>query len=272
MAAALGLANAPPWAQRLARAAFALPSWPVARVLARFDRRIAEAGIDVAASETLSRFGARWHVDGRVSQAGPLLALSNHPGAYDALALMAALGRRDLRILAADRRFLRAMPNLAQHLLLVPDEAGSDSSARAAGARRAARHLRGGGALLHFPAGEIEPDPAFLRPGEEALGPWRPGIGLLLRAAAAAEGRVVVVVVAGVHSRRAKRLLITRLAERRGVTTLAPLIQAALPGFRDVDVRVRVGDARDARELDARDDAQVTARMRREAGALAAGR
>jgi 1-acyl-sn-glycerol-3-phosphate acyltransferase len=294
MVDALALGRAPGWVRSAARAIFTLPSRPLARGLARFDRRIVEVGLPAAATEALAAFGARLSVrwDGppdaedparaetqpargqaRPARAGgPLLVVANHPGAYDAMALMAALDRRDLAIIAADRSFLRALPSMSRHLVFVPaDDAGeSNAPARAGGLRRAVRHLRQGGALLHFPAGQIEPDPAFQADIEEPRPAWQPGTGALVRAAAAAGGRVAVAIVAGVHSARAKRLLVTRLAERRGVTTLAPLIQIALPGFKDVDVRVRVGVANPAADLarGAADDAEITERLRGRAAAL----
>ncbi|WP_437303426.1 1-acyl-sn-glycerol-3-phosphate acyltransferase [Sorangium sp. So ce388] len=274
MVAALGLGGAPAWVRRAGRAAFAVPSLPLGRVLARFDQRTGEAGIHVAAREALAGFGARWTADAAPPPRGALLVVSNHPGAYDALALMAALGRGDLMIVAAERRFLRALPQVSQRLLFVPiDEGGGGGralAARTAGVRRALRHLRGGGALLHFPAGRIEADPAFAGAGEALLGAWHPSAGALLRAAAAAGGRVAVAVVAGVHSARAKRLPITRWAERRGITTLAPLLQIAVPGFDDVEVRVRLGEARDAAAVagGGDDDAGLTRRLQDEATAI----
>ncbi|WP_441292326.1 1-acyl-sn-glycerol-3-phosphate acyltransferase [Sorangium sp. KYC3313] len=275
MVVALGLGGAPAWVRRAGRAAFAVPSWPLGRVLARFDRRTGEAGLHVAAREALAGFGARWTADAAPPSRGALLVVSNHPGAYDALALMAALGREDLMIVAADRRFLRALPHVSRRLLFVPiDEGGALAlAARSAGVRRALRHLRRGGALLHFPAGRIEADPAFAGQGDALLAEWQPGAGALLRAAAAAGGRAAVAIVSGVHSPRAKRLAITRWAERRGITTLAPLLQAALPGFDDVEVRVRLGEARDAAEVarGARDDAALTRRLKDEAASLLAG-
>lgn len=276
MVAALGLGAAPAWVRRAGRAAFAVPSRPVGRALARFDRRIGEVGLPAAAREALAGFGARWAVERPAPRRGALLVLSNHPGAYDALALFASLDRADLMIVAAERRFLRALPNASQRLVFVPIDAGGGREilARTAGVRRAARHLRGGGAILHFPAGRIEPDPAFLGPGEEPLAPWHPSAGSLLRAAAAAGGSVVVAAVSGVHSPRAKRLLVTRLAERRGITTLAPLLQMVVPGLRGVDVRVRLGEAREAEALSSgsSDDAELTRRLRAEAAALTSDR
>ncbi|AUX35053.1 uncharacterized protein SOCE836_072410 [Sorangium cellulosum] len=191
MVAALGLGGAPAWVRRAGRAAFAVPSWPLGRALARFDRRAGEAGIHVAAREALSGFGARWTADAAPPSRGALLVVSNHPGAYDALALMAAIGRGDLMIVAAERRFLRALPHVSERLLFVPIDGGGggrELAARTAGVRRALRHLRGGGALLHFPAGRIEADPAFAGDGDAPLGAWHPSAGALLRAAAAAGG------------------------------------------------------------------------------------
>ncbi|WP_437630735.1 1-acyl-sn-glycerol-3-phosphate acyltransferase [Sorangium sp. So ce854] len=277
MVAALGLGGAPAWVRRAGRAAFAVPSLPLGRALARFDRRTGEAGLHVAAREALAGLGARWTADAAPPPPrGALLVVSNHPGAYDALALMAAIGRGDLMIVAAERRFLRALPEVSRRLLFVPIDGGGggrELAARTAGVRRALRHLRGGGALLHFPAGRIEADPAFAGAGEALLGAWHPSAGALLRAAAAAGGRAAVAVVSGVHSPRAKRLAVTRWAERRGITTLAPLLQVALPGFDDVEVRVRLGEAREAAALadGGSDDAAITRRLRDEAAGLLAG-
>ncbi|WP_437775242.1 hypothetical protein [Sorangium sp. So ce1097] len=79
-------------------------------------------------------------------------------------------------------------------------------------------------------------------------------------------------VVSGVHSPRAKRLAVTRWAERRGITTLAPLLQVALPGSHDVEARVRLGEAREAAALaNTGDDAEITRRLQDEAASMLAG-
>ncbi len=195
--------------------------------------------------------------------------MANHPGAYDALVLLAALVRDDVAIVAADRTFLRAMPALRRHLILVPVVPSGAAMRRATGLRRALAHLAGGGSLLHFGAGRIEPDPAFPLPGVDRLAPWQSGTGTLLRAVARAKGSVVAAVVEGVHSRRAKRLFLTRLAERHGLTTLAPLLQVALRRYRDVEPVARFGDPVRARDLvEGGDDLLVAARVRDRALAL----
>src|SRR5215207_1146013 len=53
IAPALGIDRAPRWAQDLAKTALALPSRPLARVLARLDQRVAEVGLPSAAEEAL---------------------------------------------------------------------------------------------------------------------------------------------------------------------------------------------------------------------------
>lgn len=211
-----------------------VPSARLARTLARFDESVAAEGLGAAARATLSAFGARVEIAGSVPARSGVLVVTNHPGAYDALAMMAALGRDDVAFLAADRAFLRAMPNLAEHLVFVDERS---ASARAAGIRRALDWLARGHVLVHYGAGAIEPDARFDE--GDVLGRWRAGTGVL----AARAPCVVPAFVSGVHSPRAKRVPIVRWAERRGVTTIAPLVQAAVPGFRDVVVSVRFGEA-----------------------------
>ena len=277
LVAAFGLGRAPIWVQRLAQVGIEGTARPLARVFARFDRRIGEVGIDVAAREALVALGVRWTADAAAPPEGPLLVVSNHPGACDAFTLLAALGRRDLAVFAAERSFLRTLPTVARHhLVLVPTVAEGRAAPHGAIAplRHAARHLARGGALLHFPAGGIEPDPVFLGPGDAPLKPWQAGTGAFVRAVASAGGRVVVAAVGGVHSRRIKRSVVVRAAERRGVMTLALLLQAALPDLGDTDAHVRFGAAQEAAELtrDSEENVVLTARLKDQATALLGAR
>jgi len=214
------------------------PSLRLGRTLARFDTLIGDVGIARAARATLSSLGAKLAIDGAARLRGPLLIVTNHPGAYDALATLAALGRDDVALVAADRPFLRAMPALGTHLVFVDD---SHAFARLSGLRRALAWLGEGRALVQYGAGAIEPDARFVTTGDPLLGTWSEGTGVLASRAAALGAAVVPVFVYGVHSPRAKRLALVRWAERRGITTIAPLIQATVPGFRDVTVTARIG-------------------------------
>jgi 1-acyl-sn-glycerol-3-phosphate acyltransferase len=272
MVGALGLGTAPPPVRAIVRAALVAISMPLARVLARFDARIDAFGLARAAAMALTDLGASWTREGPAPpDRGPLLVVANHPGAYDTLTLLAALGRDDVAIVAADRVFLRALPAFARCLAFVPEGPGAPTLERMRGIRRALRHIERGGALIHFGAGRIEPDPAFPRAEAELLAPWPRGTGTLVRGAARAEGAVAVAIIEGVHSPRAKRLFLIRIAEDRGITTLAPLLQMTVPRYRRVEATVWFAPAVQARDL-ARggDDAVITERVRDRARALLA--
>jgi hypothetical protein len=151
----------------------------------------------------------------------------------------------------------------------LPLSADGTPGGQIAGLRRAFVHLSQGHVVLHFPAGRIEADPAFAGSGP-ILGDWHPGAAALVRAASRVDGRVVAALVSGVHSPRAKGHWLSRLAERRGVTTVAPLLQIVLRRFRDVRAVVRFGAAVDAvRELEPGGAAAITDRLRDRVLALA---
>jgi hypothetical protein len=270
--AALGLADAPHLLRTPLRAALFTFSLPLGRTLARFDARIETCGVAHAAASVLADLGATWRRDGSPPPArGPLLVVANHPGAYDALVLLAALGRDDAAILASDRPALRAMSSFARHLIFVPVATASVTAKRMQGLRVALNHLSQGHALVHFGAGRIEPDPAFpVDAGVELLARWQSGTGALVRGTGRAGGAVVAAVVEGVHSPRAKRLWVTRVAERHGLTTLAPLLQIGLRRYQDVAARVCFAAPTPAASLVARggDDAGITARARDRTRAL----
>jgi 1-acyl-sn-glycerol-3-phosphate acyltransferase len=264
----LGFQKAPRLVQAPLTQSLAWASQRLGNALARFDGRIGDLGIAGAAAATLEDLGAEWCSGGeRPPVGGPLLVVANHPGAYDALVLLAAMGRRDVGILAAKRSFLRALPELQPHLLLLSAEGAP--SEQIAGLRQAFVHLSKGHVVLHFPAGRIEPDPRFAGSGP-ILCDWRPGTAALVRAASRVDGKVVAALVSGVHSPRAKRHWLSRFAERRGVTTVAPLLQIVLRRFRDVRAVVRFGEAIDAAgELDPGGNAAITDRLRGRVLALA---
>lgn len=247
MVAALGAGNAP----RLVRRGLSVPFFAASRrlgeTLAEFETDVGAQGLPTAAGQALSRFGVALRVTGASVTEGPCLVLANHPGAYDALALMVAIGRSDLAVVAADREFLRALSGLSRHLLFV----GESAAERAGVLKKSLRWLKHGGALLHFPAGKIEPDASHESETTRLLEPWQPGVGVLVAACRRVTGRVLVAGVRGVHSPRAKRMLLNRLAERRGITTLSPLVQL-VGRLRDVEARVHIAEANGTVETELR--------------------
>ena len=135
------------------------PARRFARVAHEFDRRVGAHGLSQGSAWLMAQMTAglrTWGAE-QVPAHGPVVVLANHPGMTDTVALFCSLAHRpDLRVIALDRPFLRALPHVARQLIFLP----GDASGRMAALRAGARHLQEGGALLTFPAGEIEPDPA----------------------------------------------------------------------------------------------------------------
>jgi putative hemolysin len=196
--------------------ALVLASRRLAKVLARFDDEVAH-GLPSAATRALAAFGISCETGGNQTLPdGAAIVLANHPGAFDALALFAAIGRDDVRVLALDRPFLAALPGLSKVLIPVPQ----DAVGRAVALRTARRHLANGGLLLHFPAGAIEPDPAIDDRPHTHAPPWQPGLDVLL----AADTPVTLACVANVHHARIERSWPVAATRARGVTLLGPLV------------------------------------------------
>ncbi len=215
-----------------------VPVRRLARQVLAFDRTVGESGLGTGGAWALGRMCRNARIEGQsnVPRGGPLLLVSNHPGLADAVALFAATPREDLRVIAADRPFLNALPNTSRYLLTVVEDSGERSGI----VRAAARHLRDGGAVLTFPGGMIEPDPAVLPGAVESLDRWSSSADLFARLAP--DLAVVPVVVSGVISARALRIPLTRLRRRRRDREwLAATLQMLIPHLRDVDLRVEFG-------------------------------
>nr|NLI50923.1 glycerol acyltransferase [Propionibacterium sp.] len=204
------------------------------------DAAVATGGLPAAADLLLTRYSGPVTVAGaeRVPADGPLLAVANHPGTVDTLAVWRALAvRRDLRVIALDRPFLRAIPNIARHLLYVAD----DGHQRSRLVREAMRHLRGGGALLVFPAGETEPDPA-VRPEAAlaALAGWSRSPELFARLVPGLP--VLPLAVSGVLAERSLRHPVARLRRDPEARELAAATLQVVRADRSLRPRVLVGE------------------------------
>ena len=210
----------------------------LARQVATYDRVVGESGLRAGGAWALERMARRVEVEGRenVPREGPLLIAANHPGLGDSLALFATIPRTDLRVVAAVRPLLDALPNTSRYLLTV-----AEASPRRFGLVRAAtRHLRDGGAVLTFPGGRIEPDPAVLPGAVEALERWSVSVGLFARLVPGLT--VVPAIVSGVLSPTALRNpLIFLRRKREDREWLAATLQMMTPMLRNVTTRVAFG-------------------------------
>lgn len=215
-----------------------VPARRLARQIATFDEIVGRAGLPAAGAWAMDRLSRGSAVRGEenVPEKGPLLVVSNHPGLADAVALFAAMPRDDLKVIAAERPFLSALPNTSEALIPVSD--GPRGRPRAV--RTAARHLRAGGAVVTFPGGRIEPDPAVLPGAVEALEGWSGSVDLFDRLV---PGLVVVpAVVSGVISASALRNPLSFVRRNpRDRRWLAATLQMLVPALRGVTTRVEFG-------------------------------
>ena len=150
----------------------------------------------------------------------------------------------DLRVIALDRPFLRALPNVARHLILVPNH----DVGRMGAVRAGVKHLKQGGALLTFPAGEIEPDPATFgrRKALDSLACWSKSFALFARRVP--RTRFVPAIVSNVISPEAQRDVLTRLRRTaHDKQRLAAALQVARPRYQKLIAQVAFGPGQEAR-------------------------
>ena len=163
----------------LLRPLFRLPAQRFARLIARFEARVPAEGLPGGARQLLSDLAVSVTTRGTeyIPHTGPLLVVSNHPGAYDSVALTAHIPRPDLHVVVSDIPFLRVLPETGSRFIFVP----SQSDGRTAALRSSIQHLQQGGAVLIFAHGDVEPDPAFMPGAREALNDWSRSIEIMLR-------------------------------------------------------------------------------------------
>jgi 1-acyl-sn-glycerol-3-phosphate acyltransferase len=231
------------------------PSRRFARQIAGFDRLVADGGLAAGGRFILRLFAKRFTILGseHVPASGPLLVVTNHPGMADAMALWVGLeARNDIKIIAAERELLRAVPNVSRSLLYVSPHTGG----RTGMLRAATAHVRSGGALLTFPAGHIEPDPTVAAGACESLASWSPSLALFMRSAP--DALVLPAAVGGVISGTAQQNPLMRLfRDRRERDWAAATLQILIPAYRDVHTRLAFGPPLRAADLIALDDPQL---------------
>ena len=166
-------------ARRLLGPLFMYPAGRFAGIVARADDEAASSGLPGAARSILADFSlapAVWGAE-TIPQAGPLLIAANHPGAYDSLAIMSSVPRKDLKVVLSDVGFTRAFAAARGYFIYAPPT----TAGRTRALRASIRHLRSGGALLLYAHTEVEPDPETSPGAREALGDWSRSIEIILR-------------------------------------------------------------------------------------------
>ncbi len=166
-------------ARRLLGPLFRYPAGRFAGIIARADDEIRSSGLSGGARSVLADFSLSPTVRGAedIPAAGPLLIVSNHPGAYDSLAIMASVPRKDLKVVISDVGFTRAFTAAREYYIYAP----RDTAGRMKALRASIAHLASGGALLLYAHVEVEPDPETDTGAGEALREWSRSIEIILR-------------------------------------------------------------------------------------------
>jgi len=185
--------------QALVNRILRVPIRRLADLLSDTNRDISEQGFAAAMTTLLTYFVRQVYVRGAelIPSTGPLLVVSNHPAAYDMPILASIMGRDDLKIITSEIPAAHWLPGIESHFIMI----GRNAHDRMAAVRLSVRHLRDGGALLIFPRGNVDPDPAVSPGASEALELWSPSLDLFLRQAP--ETRLEVSIVSGVLSPKA---------------------------------------------------------------------
>ncbi|MBM3153267.1 MAG: hypothetical protein FJZ96_13865, partial [Chloroflexi bacterium] len=147
-----------------------------------FDRMIDESGLKQAAEWSLTNWCRGIAVRGQenIPNNGPLLLLSNHPGAYDALVIASQIPRPDLRLVVSDLPIFHTLRNFSQRAFFIPFNV-RDAAGRMAGLLSAVRYLKSGGSVLLMGSGTIDPDPAVYPGALASLQRWTEAASLFLR-------------------------------------------------------------------------------------------
>jgi hypothetical protein len=184
------------WPRRLLWPLFWPPAQLAARLVGGVEQNVAQFGLAEAANRLLPRFVDGVEVKGaeNIPGQGPLLVASNHPGAYDSVAIIANLPRADLKVVVSDIPLLRNLPALDRRVIYTFEGVHGRMTAL----RNMIRHLQDGGAVLIFATGFVDPDPAVLPGAEEKLADWSPSLELALQRVP--EARVLPTIVSGVLS------------------------------------------------------------------------
>ena len=183
------------------RAIFNRSTSRLATLSAEFELRVKREGFPDASRWMVEHFVQRIQIqrEAEIPKQGPLLIASNHPGMVDGFVVASALPRRDLKIVISNLPFFSNLEVLREYAIYTTKQ----THERLTVVREAIRHLRSGGALLIFPGGNIEPDPAVLPGMREALSRWSESIEIMIRSVP--DTQVVVSIVSGVLDRGSMR-------------------------------------------------------------------
>jgi len=224
---------------------FRRPAGRLGRIAARADRAVSDSGLSGGARRILPDCNMTVSARGAelIPADGPLLVVSNHPGALDSIAILSCLPRKDTSVLISDVPFTRTFLVARRHFIYVPLRTGG----RGPALRASIDHLRRGGALLLFANGDVEPDPELGPGAAEAIQNWSRSIEIMVREVP--ECRLLVAIMSGVLMPRFARNPFVRIrkapARRQKLAEVLQLCQQVIRP-RSVRTHVHISFARPA--------------------------
>jgi hypothetical protein len=232
------------WGRRTFGPTIWMPAHRFATLAATFDRYVEEFGFREAARRIISKYVLSFEAQNveNIPQEGPLLITSNHPGTIDSLVISASIPRPDLKIVATGIPFIEGLRNAADHLIYTPRKGVHE---RMMVVRSAIHHLKAGGAVLIFPSGRIDPDPALSPEAAHDLGRWSHSVELMLHQVP--QTQVLLTVVSDVLSARWRwnpfvRMMGDELKQRTVAEFLQVIQSIVLPNYNRITPRVTFSD------------------------------
>jgi hypothetical protein len=181
-------------------------------IVVGFDTKVRAEGFQRASQWILPNFVKDMDVYGsdKIPENGPLLAVSNHPGAYDALVISSNIPRDDIKIIVnIPLDFINELPTTLQHFLYAPP----DPHIRLNVVRAAINHLNEGGAILLFASGGIDPEPSYMGGTEEAINRWSRSLEIFLRKVP--DTKILISMISGILDPKYIKHVFTRFRKAR---------------------------------------------------------
>lgn len=229
-------------ATRFIRLTFGRAARATAEVGIGLDCAVAESGLPAGARWLLPRFVKSHSARGveNIPASGPLLIASNHPASIDSIVISAHVNRPDYKVIIGDIPFFEHLPHVSQHAIFAPDT--KNTAGRMQVMRESIRHLRTGGALLIFPRGSIEPDPALMPHPDAEFDHWSRSLEIFMQRVP--QLQILITIASGVISRSAMRHPITwfrrNRPDRQRLAFLYQLARQMLSGRESFDLTPRI--------------------------------
>ena len=187
--------------KKLIRLTFGKAARATAKVGIGLDCAVAEGGLPAGARWLLPRFVKSHSACGveNIPASGPLVIASNHPASIDSIVISAHVNRPDYKVIIGDIPFFEYLPHLSRHSIFAPDS--NNTAGRMQVVRESIRHLRNGGALLIFPRGSIEPDPAWMPQPEAEFDHWSRSLEIFMQRVPHLQ--ILITIASGVISKSA---------------------------------------------------------------------